>query len=79
MSERSSTMKIYLFDPESGVYQGEDFADDLPMRPGRNMLPPYATTIAPPPYGRGEVPVFIYAEHQWKILPVSDAMVRGAG
>jgi hypothetical protein len=32
--ERSVTMKIYLFNPETGVYQGEDFADDLPMCQG---------------------------------------------
>jgi hypothetical protein len=72
-------MKIYLFDPESGIYQGEDFADDLPMCPGRGVIPPYATAIAPPSYVCGEVPVFISRDQQWQILPVSAAKSRWGG
>ena len=40
-------MKIYLFNPETGVYLGEDFADENPMQRGVSVLPPGATTIAP--------------------------------
>lgn len=64
-------MKIYLFNPESGVYLGEDFADGSPMCQGRETVPPYATTIAPPPYRRGEVPVFTADENKWELRPVS--------
>ena len=69
-------MKIYLFDPESGIYQGEDFADDLPMCPGRGAVQPHATTIEPPPYRRGEVPIFTVAENKWEIGHVSEARHR---
>jgi len=55
-------MKIYLFDPESGIYHGEDFADDSPMRLGRNAVHPHTTTIVPPPFRRGEVPILTVAE-----------------
>lgn len=63
-------MKIYLFNPESGFYLGEDFADDAPMCSGRGVVPTDATTIAPPPYRRGEVPVFTVAENRWEVRPV---------
>jgi hypothetical protein len=71
-------MKIYLFNPEIGVYLGEDFADEAPMRRGEFVIPADATTIAPPPVGRGEVPVFRATENRWEIRPVS-AEVAGAG
>ena len=64
-------MKIYLFCPETGVYQGEDFADTTPMCPGREELPPYATLIAPPPYQPGVVPVFNVTRNTWEIRSVS--------
>jgi len=71
-------MKIYLFNPETGIYLGEDFADEAPMCQGREAVPPDAATIAPPPFRRGEVPVFSVAENQWEIRPVS-AVVAGSG
>ena len=64
-------MKIYLFDPETGIYLGEDFADEAPMCQGRVTVPPDAATIAPPPFRRGEVPVFRVAENRWEIRPIS--------
>lgn len=71
-------MKIYLFNPETGIYLGEDFADEAPMCLGREAVPPDAATIAPPPFRRGEVPVFSVAENRWEIRPVS-AAVAGIG
>ena len=41
-------MKIYLFNPETGVYLGEDFADEALMKQDGYVIPPDATTIAPP-------------------------------
>jgi hypothetical protein len=67
-------VKIYLFDPETGVFQGEDFADDLPMCQGREAVPPHATTVAPPPFRRGEVAIFRVAENHWEIRPSFVAM-----
>jgi hypothetical protein len=60
-------MKIHLFDPETGVYQGEDFSDDLSMCHEGEADASHATTIAPPPFGKGEVPVFKMAENKWEL------------
>jgi len=60
-------MKIYLFNPETGVYLGEDFADEAPMRRGAFVVPPDATHIAPPATGHGERLVFNVAEQRWYI------------
>jgi len=70
-------MKIYLFCPETGLYQGEDFADAPPLCPGREALPPYATTVAPPPYGRGEVPVFSLSDNAWGIRAAAQFLAGG--
>ena len=60
-------MKIYLFSSETGIYQGEDFADAMPMKPGCYLVPPDATVIAPPSCGHGETPVFDAALERWEI------------
>ena len=60
-------MKIYLFCQESGIYQGEDFADEPSMKHLRAALPPGATTIAPPPYGPAQTPIFLAAENRWEV------------
>jgi hypothetical protein len=65
MNQPGVSMKLYLFCPETGVYQGEDFADV--SLTGVHRLPPGATTIAPPAYRSGEVPVFLPAEERWII------------
>jgi hypothetical protein len=60
-------MKIYLFNPETGVYLGEDFADGTPMKRGEFVIPPDATTIAPPKVERGQFPVFDVATRRWEV------------
>jgi hypothetical protein len=60
-------MKIYLFDPETGVYLGEDFADKAPMNGGGYIIPPDATTIVPPRVERGQIPVFNFSEKCWEV------------
>jgi hypothetical protein len=60
-------MKIYLFNPETGVYLGEDFADEAPMRRGEFVMPAGATAIAPPKVERDEIPVFNAAEQRWDV------------
>ncbi|QXE89960.1 hypothetical protein KP001_16265 [Geomonas subterranea] len=57
-------MKIYLFNMENGVYLGEDFADEAAFSA---ELPPGATSIAPPPFQRREVPVFLPDENRWEL------------
>jgi len=61
-------MKIFLFNPESGFYLGEDFADEAPMEPGTFVIPPDATTIAPPRPGPGQVAVFNTGTRRWEVL-----------
>ena len=60
-------MKIYLFDPETGIYLGEDFADEAPVKTGGYIIPPDATTIPPPKFGPGQVPVFNRKNQQWEL------------
>ena len=60
-------MKIYLFDPETGVYLGEDFADEAPMGRDAYLLPDDATEIEPPEVGGGQFPVFHVDEKRWKV------------
>ncbi len=60
-------MKIYLFNPENGVYLGEDFADNMSLKSGRYSIPDDATTIPPPEVQRGEVPVFNRETGKWEV------------
>lgn len=66
-------MKIYFYDGETGIYQGEGFADEGFFRGDATVVPEHATEIAPPPYDRGEVPVFDAAAHLWMLrcMPVT--------
>ena len=59
-------MKIYLFNPETGVYLGEDFADEALMKQDGYVIPPGATTIAPPEGGRGHILVFDVVAQCWE-------------
>ncbi len=60
-------MKIYLFNPETGAYLGEDFADEAPPEGSSHLIPPDATTIAPPRFEHGQVPVFNAGEQRWEV------------
>ncbi len=59
-------MKFYQFNEDTGLYEGEIFLDGdiLPYISG-------VTTVVPPEYEQGEVPVFEIARQQWIVLPVS--------
>jgi hypothetical protein len=61
-------MKVYQFNEDTGLYEGEIFEDSgtLPYVDG-------VTTIAPPEYGAGQIPVFDCAAQQWELLPVAIA------
>ena len=61
-------MKAYQFNEVTGLYEGEIFEDSATL--------PYingVTTVAPPEYGTGQVPVFDTEAQQWELLPVSIA------
>ena len=63
-------MKIYRFNPETGIYLGEDFTDEAPPKRA-SELPPDATTIAPPLVRAGAVPVFDSDAQCWVVLDLS--------
>ena len=71
-------MKIYLFHPETGLYLGEDFADERAMQRGEYLVPPDATVVAPPPVQPGEMPVFDVGRQQWDVQP-APVVVRSEG
>jgi len=60
-------MRIYRFNPETGVYLGEDFADRVPLKGGEFEIPEDATTIPPPQVKQGEVPVFDTDSGKWEV------------
>lgn len=60
-------MRIYRFNPETGVYLGEDFADKASFKGGVFEIPEDATTIPPPPVKRGEVLVFHGGAGKWEV------------
>lgn len=59
-------MKVYQYNSESGVFAGELFEDS-----GNIQYSEGVTTLAPPPYERGQVPVFDMALNRWEILPTA--------
>ncbi len=61
-------MKIYLFNPETGAYLGEAFADEAPFRRGEYIIPDDATTIPPPQLEPGHVPLFNTRGQRWEVF-----------
>jgi hypothetical protein len=60
-------MKIYRFNQETGVYLGEDFADEAPLERGNFVLPPDATPLAPPCQEPGFIAIFDFQTRQWQL------------
>ncbi len=69
-------MKVYLFDTQNGLYQGETFeiAEALHYQEG-------LTPVPPPSHGHGQVPVFDRQMKQWVVIPISIArqLLNGNG
>jgi len=61
-------MKAYQFNEDTGLYEGEIFADSATLTYVGGV-----TTVAPPEYGTGQVPVFDTTAQQWELLPVAIA------
>ncbi len=59
-------MKVYQFNPESGIYAGELFEESEMLKYVEGI-----TTIAPPTYGLGTVPVFDPKKQAWNTMPAS--------
>lgn len=63
-------MKIYLFNPLTGAYLGEDFADEDTFKRGSHIIPDDATTQPPPKAEAGQIPFFNLREQCWEIRSV---------
>jgi len=59
-------MKVYQFNPENGIYAGELFEESDMLKYVEGI-----TTIAPPTYGRGTVPIFDPQKQVWDTMPAS--------
>lgn len=59
-------MKTYLFNVENGLYEGETFenADTLKYVDGM-------TTVPPPDYEHGQVPLFDPGKNEWTVLAIN--------
>lgn len=55
-------MKVYFFDCITGVYQGEGFEDETVIGRIEGI-----TTVAPPPYCKGEIPVYNCECSTWTV------------
>ena len=69
-------MKIYLYNTETGVYLGEDFADAASIKGGSYVIPEDATTIPPPEVKPGEVAVFHPDIGKWEVRKLDQEMRR---
>ncbi|HLO27146.1 MAG TPA: hypothetical protein VK187_13635 [Geobacteraceae bacterium] len=68
-SRGGTVVKIYLFNPETGVYLGEDFADEIRGPQGAlvRVIPPDATGIEPPQVEHGQTLVFNVRLQRWDV------------
>lgn len=64
-------MKAYMFNVESGLYEGETFENDDLIKIEEGL-----TTAVPPSYDKGQVPVFDLNIHRWSLVPVSVMKTR---
>jgi hypothetical protein len=61
-------MKAYLFNTESGLYEGETFEEAGMLQYEEGVTP-----VPPPEYGHGQVPVFDRKKNDWAVIPVTIA------
>lgn len=58
-------MKIYFFHPETGIYQGEGYEEERPIRSWEGI-----TIVSPPAYEKGRIPVYDPRKAAWSIIPI---------
>jgi hypothetical protein len=61
-------MKVYLFDTQNGLFEGETFEDPEMLQYEEGITP-----IPPPEYERGQVPVFDHRKNEWAVIPLTIA------
>jgi hypothetical protein len=62
-------MQIWHFHPDTGVLIGAGSADPNPLQPGGWLIPAFATPVAPPEPGEGEMVVWVAGEWQIGAVP----------
>lgn len=67
-------MKVYMFNTENGLYEGETFVspDMLAYEDG-------VTTVAPSAHVSGSVPVFDTCRQEWSLKPVAQVRAHVLG
>jgi hypothetical protein len=61
-------MKVYLFDTQNGLFEGETFEE-----PDMIQYEEGITAIPPPEYEHGQVPVFDHRKNEWAVIPLTIA------
>lgn len=61
-------MKVYLFNAENGVFEGEAYVDPDPLEYAEGI-----TTVVPPEYAHGQVPVFDRERKTWEVISLGVA------
>jgi hypothetical protein len=61
-------MKAYLFNTETGLYEGETFEEPDMLQYEEGMTP-----VPPPDYEHGQVAVFDRQKNSWAVIPVNIA------
>ena len=65
-------MKVYLFDTESGLYEGEDYWNPEEMAESEGI-----TSIAPPTIHPGFVPIYDQRTNIWKLVSIPEFKGKG--
>ena len=68
-------MKVYLFNPHDGCFEGEAFEDPHSIKYVEGITP-----IPPPTYEHGQIPVFDCRKNEWAVIPLTIAkkLLNGA-
>lgn len=61
-------MRIFHYNSDTGVFGGEDVADESPLEEDVWLIPAHATTVEPPPVGDGQQAV--WKGGAWAIEPI---------
>ncbi|NVN92607.1 MAG: hypothetical protein HXX11_18695 [Desulfuromonadales bacterium] len=64
-------MKAYMYDVESGLFEGETFEDKHLIKYVDGL-----TTATPPTYNKGQVPVFNRNSQMWSVVPINEIKER---
>lgn len=64
-------MKAYMFDVESGIFEGETFEHEDHIKLAEGL-----TTTAPPTFNKGQLAVFNQDDLKWSIVSISGMKER---